>query len=200
VAAQAVPSEAVAAPTAFPPPYPDPHPHPYPHPHPHPYPPHVGSLVISSNFVFAGGRLFFVATGFNSFEPVTARLDPSGYVLGMFTADRRGVVRGGVIIPRSAHGRYVFSVSGQSSVLTAPVTVRRLPHRPGHFGHRDGEAGSATGVSATRIHADPVAHQVTQSEPGSGSRLALAGTVAALTALGGSRLVLRRRGSRGRRG
>ncbi|MFE2428911.1 hypothetical protein ACFXJ5_19485 [Streptomyces sp. NPDC059373] len=170
--------------------------------------------------MFAGSPLFFVATGYNPFELVTARLDPSGdgraagdgaddkhpatsYALGTFRADRFGVVRGRVIIPRSASGRYIFSLTGQSAglVLTAPVVVKGLPYKkPGHFGHRAGEAGSATGVSATRINADPVAHRVTESEPGSGSRLALAGTVAALTALAGSRLVLRRRGSRGQRG
>jgi len=147
------------------------------------YPPPPPSLTLSSTTMPAGGALTFRGTGFAARQLVTAWLFSNEVVLGRYRADRRGVVRGDVTIPRRiALGSHTFKLIARHPGLTlsSPITVQGRVGRP----------GDQTGVS-WHTH-----HRPNLAETGSEKALALGGSAAALVAAGGgTMLAVRRRRS-----
>jgi hypothetical protein len=147
------------------------------------YPPPPPSLTLSRTTLPAGGALTFRATGFAARQLVTAALFSKEVDLGRYRADRRGVVRGTVTIPRrTVLGRHTFKLIARHPSLTLSVRIR--------VQGRVGRPGGESGVS-WKPH-----HRPNLAETGSEKALALGGTAAGLVAAGGgTMLAVRRRRS-----
>ncbi|MFF1740690.1 hypothetical protein [Streptomyces mirabilis] len=147
------------------------------------YPPPPPSLTLSRTTLPAGGTLTFRGTGFAARQLVTAELFSKEVVLGKYRADRKGVVRGKVTIPRrTAQGRHVFKLIARHPSLTLSARIR--------VHGRIGRSGSEPIVWRNPHHRPNLA------ETGSEEALALGGTAAGLVAAGGgTMLAVRRRRS-----
>lgn len=147
------------------------------------YPPPPPSLTLSRTTLPAGGALTFRGTGFAARQLVTAELFSHEVVLGRYRADRGGVVRGKVTIPRrTVLGRHTFKLIARHPSLTLSARIR--------VQGRVGRPGSEPIVSRNPHHRPNLA------ETGSEKALALGGTAAGLVAAGGgTMLAVRRRRS-----
>ncbi|MET9405108.1 hypothetical protein ABZX90_04860 [Streptomyces sp. NPDC002935] len=168
-------------------------------------------LTLSRTVVPAGDTLTFRGSCFAPFERVVAELHSHEVVLGWFTANAQGVVRGRVTIPRkTGPGYHTIELEGRRSrlELSARIKVLRAKHEQGHsglgqYGWSDGSNGSdrAGGQGGPGSHDSggwgSSHHDSALAATGSDHAVAVGGIAAGLVAAGvaAMRAVRRRRSS-----
>ena len=172
----------------------------------HAYPPVPPQLTLSRTVVPAGGTLTFRGNCFTPFERVVAELHSHEVVLGRFTANAQGIVRGRVTIPRKTKpGYHTLELEGRKSrlELSARIKVLRAKHERGYGGpeqsswshgsngsdHLDGQGGPGLHDDGRGNSHHPSALVATGSE----RALAPGGIAAGLFAAGGGTLLAVRR-------